>query len=171
MASNLDNYGIFSQSSVLEKDKLFNVFGNGKYMRSEDNKFAIIVETIDSSKPLVINENTEVVLNIKDLIQKDGTVNISKNIKKFQIAFSIKHMDDFIKKVVIDKDNENFVIKDDVLFTKDLKELVLYFKRNNESYTIPDTVEICGKDAFDCQEEKQSLRKIVLSKNLKNLRV
>jgi hypothetical protein len=51
--------------------------------------------------------------------------------------------------IQIDSNNENYIIFDNVIYSKDKKTLIWY-RRNNESnsFTIPDTVEVIGKEAF-----------------------
>jgi len=52
-------------------------------------------------------------------------------------------------KVIISDDNSNFKVKDGVLFTSDMKELLIYPpEKKDEIYYIPTGVEIIGEDSF-----------------------
>ncbi|MBQ9531916.1 MAG: leucine-rich repeat domain-containing protein [Eubacterium sp.] len=55
----------------------------------------------------------------------------------------------FVKNIVIDKGNKNFKVKNGVLYTKDLKELVAYpSKKTAKSFTVPKTVKTIRRNAF-----------------------
>lgn len=72
-----------------------------------------------------------------------------------------------IQKFIIDKGNVNYVVKDGILFTKDMKTLVQYpAGKTSASYTIPSSVTKIQGGAFDgCTK----LTKLTISANVKTL--
>ena len=77
--------------------------------------------------------------------------------------------------IEVDSENEYYTVKDNVLFTKDMKKLVCYpwkeVTYNNKSkvetfsYEIPEGVEEIGNEAFACEQLSEvkfpnSLKKI-----------
>ena len=56
----------------------------------------------------------------------------------------------FLKNITVAEGNKNFAVKDGVLYSKDLKTLILYpCAMEGENFDIPDGVENIGKYAFD----------------------
>jgi len=54
-----------------------------------------------------------------------------------------------LKSITVAEENKNFVVRDNVLFSKDLETLVLYpYSLTDEKYTVPATVKKIGVDAF-----------------------
>lgn len=89
---------------------------------------------------------------------------ISKNVSKivFWNFDHFKHLE-----LIISPENPYFCVKDDILFSKDGKELLFYpaFKEETK-YVVPDTVRILGRYAF----YSDTLQKIALPENLKEIR-
>ena len=54
-----------------------------------------------------------------------------------------------LTKIQIDEDNPNYILQDDILFSKDMKTLYFYSRwKSNTTYTIPNEVETIGNYAF-----------------------
>lgn len=70
-----------------------------------------------------------------------------------------------LKKINLSEDNAYFTCKDNVLYNKDMTELVWYpVNRENEEYTLPDTV-----TKLDAQlREMTNLKKLTLNSNVKS---
>lgn len=105
-------------------------------------------ESLPSVKNLTLGD--KVVTIEKNAIYGElKTLYIGKNVKNiygesFISAYSSVNYEDIVcDKVVVDKDNPYYVVKDDILYTKDMKTLVKCFAQNvdkNTTLTIPDTV-------------------------------
>lgn len=83
---------------------------------------------------------------------------VDSPIKKLHLGKSVKsvthvlfrtrdYMNRKTEKITVDKDNQNFEVKNDALLTKDGKVLITFFG-NEEIYQIPDTVETIMDGAF-----------------------
>ncbi len=78
------------------------------------------------------------------------TIHIPKNVVTLDSAFNYNSK---LEAVTVDSENPSFVSVDGVLFTKDMKTLILYpAAKRDASYTVPNTVEYISNDAFSgCQ--------------------
>lgn len=82
-----------------------------------------------------------------------GEAFLQSNIKKLTLPATITAIAEenpfcpmlFIEEIIVDEANENYVVVDGVLYTKDMKTLVSYpIKKKGTSFTIPDGVETIG---------------------------
>lgn len=102
----------------------------GKECFKSNEKFSGSVEMLDSVT--TIDDNAfESCKNITDFYFGTGMQvfgnNIFKNVKGITLHFK--------------EGNENFVIEDGVVYSKDMKECVYYFNTESTSYSMPNTVE------------------------------
>ena len=52
-------------------------------------------------------------------------------------------------RIIVSEDNDNFTVIDGVLFTKDMKKLIMYPpEKKNKLYIVPEDVEEIGEDSF-----------------------
>ncbi len=65
--------------------------------------------------------------------------------------------------VEVDNNNDSFVVYDNALYTKNMKELVYHFCGADKEYIVPEGVEIIGSSAF-CYDK--DIKKIVLSESV-----
>lgn len=73
-------------------------------------------------------------------------INIPKNVSS--ISFDTFSYCEQLAKVSADKDNKNYTVKDNVLYNKDITEIVLYPSCREGDYEIPDSVKSIGVDIF-----------------------
>lgn len=102
--------------------------------------------------------------------------NISKNVTSIgAAAFSNCSK---LKDLTIASENKNYTIEDNVLFTKNMKELISFCGQYREEYVVPDGVEKIGEAAFeysgnvndivvDDEKNYKGLRKITFPNSLK----
>lgn len=73
-----------------------------------------------------------------------------------------------IKEITVDKGNKNYCDIDGVMFSKDKKKLIYYPEgRQNESYTVPESIEKIEYDAFGYYNEY--LKRLTILSNVKEL--
>ncbi|MDE5583940.1 MAG: methyltransferase domain-containing protein [Ruminococcus sp.] len=68
-------------------------------------------------------------------------------------------------RITVSEDNRYFVLKDDVLFSRDGKNLFIYNRKENDSYIIPSGVEVIEPSAFSGFK----LKSIVISEGVKRI--
>ena len=92
-------------------------------------------------------------------------INIPKNVNSIgNLAFS---MSSHLEKITVAEGNEYFVVVDNVLFNKDMTELLLYApKKTDTSYTIPNSVTSIADEAFDTAK---NLAEIIFAEGLKTI--
>ncbi|MBR6581776.1 MAG: leucine-rich repeat protein [Ruminococcus sp.] len=82
-----------------------------------------------------------------------GQAFLQSNIKKLTIPASVTSIAEenpfcpmlFLEEIIVDEANENYIVADGVLYTKDMKTLVSYpVKKKGASFTIPDSIETIG---------------------------
>ena len=92
--------------------------------------------------------NTLEIIGSQALASCDGLKNISLPASLSDIdgnAFSGKR----VETITIDKNNNNFVVENNIIFSKDKTKLVLYpDSKAEETYTVPSSVKVIGKRAF-----------------------
>lgn len=122
--------------------------GNFKYQLTEDGNARIIGYKGDESE-LVIPDNLDGI-TVTEI--GDGAF-YQKNFTKITIPATVTLLDEtnplcdllFLKEIVVDKNNKNYVVSDGVLYTKDMKTLVCYpTAKEGDSFTIPESVETLG---------------------------
>ncbi|MDE5601898.1 MAG: leucine-rich repeat domain-containing protein, partial [Clostridia bacterium] len=91
------------------------------------------------------------------------TITLSKNLKEFNSnMFKGTSMP-----IIVTEGSDGFVKKDGVVFTKDMKTLVLYAAAlDSESYTVPNGVTAIGANAF---KANSSLKTLILPDGLKEI--
>ncbi len=58
-----------------------------------------------------------------------------------------------LKEINVDAANPNYTVVDNVLYTKDMSELLCYpAKKEGTEFTVPDTVKVIGECAFSCAD-------------------
>ena len=90
-----------------------------------------------------------------------------KGLRSFRIPKGVDSLKDtrlldvpWIESVVIDEDNASYVLRDGVLFSRDMSYLLYYPKRKqDEVYTVPGTVRTIGRFAF---ASNKHLREVIL---------
>lgn len=89
------------------------------------------------------------------------TVELPSNVTSVGIFYGCNSLEDF----VVNKDNKYYSSDaDGVLFNKDKTKIVLYPRgKAQESYTVPDSVEIIGESCF---YEAKQLKSLCISKNV-----
>ena len=106
----------------------------------------------------------ESLVNILDFNSSTKTLIIPKGVKTLgndnpfsgwcAVGFPVHALEGY----TIDEENENFVIKDHALYTKDMKKLIAFMCDDNISdFTIPDGVEEIGNLAFYCFNNLKSV--------------
>ena len=116
----------------------------------------------------------EIALNNGILTLGDGLFYGCSGLKVIEIPASVtKFGDDMfigctsLNELVIDENNETYASEDGVLYSKDLKTLILYMPgREGSTYEIPETVEKIEAYAFYCNE---NLKSIVIGNNVKEI--
>lgn len=127
----------------------------------EDSDFVDIDYKFNGLK----NVKTMILLNDYGIFEEKW-VSYVENIKLSKygnISNILKNMQN-LKKIMIDEDNANYILQDDILFSKDMKTLAFYSReKTNTTYIIPEQVEIIGDYAFQfCS----NLEKIEMSNNI-----
>lgn len=120
-----------------------------------DIKLPNILKTIPN-KAFVECENLKSI-NIPDTVEKIGAEAFSSSgISKIDLPSSLKSLSsnafgfrNNLKYISVDKNNSNFTVVDNVLFSKDKSKLVLYpSNKSNSSYTIPTGTKEISSRAF-----------------------
>lgn len=112
-------------------------------------------------------KNVETIILLNDYgVFGDSWQTYVKNIKLSKygnISSILKHAIK-LERIKIDEDNQNYILQDDILFSKDMKTLAFYSReKTNTTYIIPEQVEIIGDYAFQfCS----NLEKIEMSNNI-----
>ena len=111
------------------------------------------------------NVKTMILLNDYGIFEEKW-VSYVENIKLSKygnISNILRNMQN-LKKIMIDKDNANYILQDDILFSKDMKTLAFYSREKaNTIYIIPEQVEIIGDYAF---QSCSNLEEIEMSDNI-----
>lgn len=102
------------------------------------------------------------------------TMNTDEYVEIIYIGKDVEYVDETsffyckeLKAIEVDKENEHFTSVDGVLYTKDMKKLIVYpIKKVEVSYTIPEGVERIGKCAF---YKNEALTEITLPSTLKEI--
>ncbi len=102
------------------------------------------------------------------------TMNTDEYVETIYIGKDVEYIDEtsffyckMLKSVEVDKANKHFTSVDGVLYTKDMKKLILYpIMKEDTVYTIPEGVERVGSCAF---YKNSTLTKIDLPKTLKEI--
>lgn len=101
-------------------------------------------------------KNTEKVIVPDSVVTMEHTFYMADSIKEIQIGKGLKELVGNVfycawalEKITVDEENENFASVDGVLYTKDMKKLVTVPSGvKAETFTVPDGVEILGKNAM-----------------------
>lgn len=121
------------------------------YKTTEDFIFPV---TVDTYPELIFDGNSY----IKSITLSDELTDISYN--------SFGYMPN-INEYKVSSENENYVVVDGVLYTKDMKTLVLYpTLKTDSSYTVPEGVEVISEYAF---KFNQYLTSVSLPSTLKTV--
>ncbi len=104
----------------------------------------------------------------------DFTMNTDEYVETIYIGKDVKYIDEtsffyckMLKAIEVDEANEYYTSVDGVLYTKDMKKLLVYpIMKENTSYTIPNGVERVGSCAF---YKNATLTKIDLPETLKEI--
>ena len=96
------------------------------------------------------------------------------NVEKIEISKNVKSIADgafsnciSLKSIEVSNDNASFSVKDNVLFDKNMTQIICYpAKKSGSSYEMPDSVESINKNAFS---KCCFLESVDLSENLKKL--
>lgn len=102
------------------------------------------------------------------------TINTDEYVEIIYIGKDVKYIDETsffyckeLKSIEVDEANEHFTSVDGVLYTKDMKKLILYPIRKAEtSYAIPEGVERIAADAF---YKNETLEEVKLPSTLKEI--
>ncbi len=102
------------------------------------------------------------------------TMNTDEYVEVIHIGKDVEYIDETsffyckeLKSIEVDEANEHFTSVDGVLYTKDMKKLMVYpIKKVETSYTIPEGVERIGKCAF---YKNEALTEITLPSTLKEI--
>ena len=126
-----------------------------------DCETVVIPENIDG-KPV-----TEIGARDRECIKNVHTMTISKNVRHINpdalIFGTSKH---WINGLSVGEDHPYFLLEDDVLYTKDKKEILFNFDDSIVECVMPDEVEEVADHAFEGASE---LSKLTLSPNLKKI--
>ena len=130
-------------------------------------------------------------LNLKSIVLPENIKTIGDyafygtKIEKFNIPKSVTTIGaaafsdcSNLKELTIDSGNKNYTVKDNVLFTKNMKELISFCGQYRDEYIIPNGVEKIGEAAFeysgsvnditvDDEKNYKGLRKITFPNSLK----
>lgn len=102
------------------------------------------------------------------------TMNTDEYVQTIHIGKDVKYIDETsffyckeLKSIEVDEANEHYTSVDGVLYTKDMKNLLVYpLKKDAESYTVPEGVERVGSCAF---YKNEVLKEIKLPSTLKEI--
>ncbi len=116
-------------------------------------------------------------LEVPDTVEKIGSFALSSaNLRKLYLGKNVSDISDrafymggsgTLDEIVVSEDNENFVVEDDVLYTKDKTELVYALPGTlGTSFRIPDTVKTVRQSAFT---ENTQLKRLYVPEGVENL--
>ena len=142
------------------------------YSKEEDITLSEGLEKIDNGAFLTA-------LNAKNIILPDSLLYIdervfqeNKNMESLYIGKNVNHINSLFKytnysgTVTIDENNQNYMIRDDILYSKDGKKIITCLKKIKGSYVVEKDVEIIGNLAFYNQNE---MTQIELPQGLKQI--
>ncbi|MCR5793886.1 MAG: leucine-rich repeat domain-containing protein [Solobacterium sp.] len=150
--------------------------GSVKYIKEkafelcENLRDVTIEEGVQSIGDLAFSEcGSLTAVDLPDSIEYIGMEAFSacKGLRSFRIPKGVCDLKDtrlldvpWIERVEIDEDNASYVLRDGVLFSRDLSYLLYYPKRKqDEVYTVPGTVRTIGRFAF---ASNKYLREVIL---------
>ena len=141
----------------LEKDKIFideaaNVIKDGGLVVfPTETVYGLGANALDSEavKKIFIAkgrpQDNPLIIHIAD---KDDLYKYGKNVSKIEPCFKYWNYNGI---VTIDSENQNYMIEDNTLYTKDKKTLVRVLKNIHETYSVKKGVEVIGESAFMVQ--------------------
>lgn len=91
-------------------------------------------------------------------------IKIGKNVSKIEPCFKYWNYNGI---VTIDSENQNYMIEDNTLYTKDKKTLVRVLKNIHETYSVKKGVEVIGESAFMVQS---NINRIVIPDTVKEIK-
>lgn len=91
-------------------------------------------------------------------------IKIGKNVSKIEPCFKYWNYNGI---VTIDSENQNYMIEDNTLYTKDKKTLVRVLKNIHETYSVKKGVEVIGESAFMVQS---NVNRIVIPDTVKEIK-
>ena len=155
------------------------------YLETSPFKYKFQVEMgnkdVKSIKGLLYSKNEKILYGIPTSTRKE--VIVSDKTEKVYISFGIKiprlvlgknvsniaaqpHLNSTdIKELKVKKGNRHFTVKDNVLYSKDMKRLYFSISRKGGTYRMPDRVERMDRYALDGTK----YRKVILSDRLKRI--
>lgn len=163
------DYGTTAKAT-LDDDGTLTITGEDSIYQAGNVKNAIGTENATKVKKLVISGNITQLYsysfaalpNLTEVVIGDNVTSIDMNTFENDVAlesielgagvqtFSLSNkVQQVLKEVKVSANSPYLKVVDGVLFTKDMKELLYYpVSLEDESYTIPDTVETIGYQAF-----------------------
>ncbi len=127
---------------------------------------------------LFLENQTIYYLSIPDTVEKIGqyafyayyiqAIYLGKNVSEIGVrAFYAAGIDPALQEIIVDPDNENFVVEDDVLYSKDKTELIYALPGTlGTSFHIPDTVKKIRQGAF---ADNTQLKRLYVPSAVENL--
>lgn len=155
-------------SELVIDGKLCKVVGLEKYLFSNSN-----------ANTITVSEGIRYLKNNFISCSNVSTINLPSTLisidKENMYSPSCYHCNS-LENINFDKNNPNWTTVDGVVYSKDMKTLIVYPSgKTDESFKVPDSVEIIGANAFDVNHwcvnnDKDYLKQVTLSKNIKTLK-
>ncbi|MCL2054994.1 MAG: leucine-rich repeat domain-containing protein [Oscillospiraceae bacterium] len=132
---------------------------------SKDLKTLVWYPNLESKTSYTIPETVITVVD-QALISLRG-----RKIHSLKITKNVEYLSNIrlplVENIAIDKENKHYAVKDNVLYTKDMKKLVCYpANREGSSFVVPNTVEVLGESSFWSAYNIESIK---LPNNLKKI--
>ena len=101
-------------------------------------------------------------------LSKLKTLYLGKNVKNLDPVFMVENSSGnrTMADVTISSKNPNYMIKDNIIYSKDGKKIIMVLKYITGSYTVEDNVEVIGERAFSTQ---RNLTEVILKNNVKEI--
>ncbi len=132
------------------------------------------LESIDSWSFAYCSNLTQINLPETMTVIGYGSFAHCAELKSLHIPASVENIEEYIitdckslATITVDKENQNYCAQDSVIYNKDKTEILHYAQAKPDTeFTVPDTVKIVGKAAF---EHSKNLKKIILQQGVEQI--
>ena len=179
-----------SEIEVKDGNSKYVVDSNYKILYTKDTKSVIICYSKDETINLK-DENNELGIlklanhsfaqatNVQNIILPDSLIEIdsyvftnNQKVKEINIGKNVEKISPLFKngnyngKISIDEYNNNFVVENNILYSKDKKTLIVVLYKIDGTFTVDNSVEIIGETAFLIQNQ---MTNIIMTDNVKKI--
>ena len=128
-------------------------YGDFVFVKTEEGKVELVRyigenEKVNIPETILYNNEELIITSIGSNAFVNKIVkelNIPKTINRVRLPLGVEHLET----INVDKDNSVYTVVDNVLYTKDMSDLVLYpAQREGETFVVPDSVESISLQAF-----------------------